>query len=130
MSEFDDERLTPADELPWPRLIALLPRLRACAGCERGDADVRETESALRGALHAEFMQPFNWPAWMKAEGTHLWNQPDALQAASLDQLRRLFIALIRGDRFDEGALAAAMRAGTLARMVERAEHLSRAPDA
>jgi len=71
-------------------------------------------------------VQSFDWPKWRQtAEAQGLLAGPEAIAAASADQLAKLLICFIRNERFCEGALLGAFKAGFLAAIVERARALS-----
>ena len=77
------------------------------------------------GAL--QWIYPFDWPAWAAtAEGTRLISDPDAIATASAGDLAKVLTSIIRGDRFHEGAFAAAFERGTIAAITRRAAELLR----
>ena len=64
----------------------------------------------------------FDWRSWMQTEeGRSLRDRPDAVAAATPDQLARLLTAIIRSDRFVEGSIEGAFKSGLLARIARRA---------
>lgn len=64
----------------------------------------------------------WDWPAWTKTEeAIRLRDDPQALAAASPDQLARLLTVFIRQDRFVEGGLNSAYEGGWLAAIARRA---------
>ncbi|MBM3543582.1 MAG: hypothetical protein FJX44_03620 [Alphaproteobacteria bacterium] len=70
-------------------------------------------------------LNDFDWATWGHGpEGQKLVKDPKALSKASADQLAKLVTALVRQDRFVEGALASAFDSGLLLAIVERAEVL------
>jgi hypothetical protein len=67
----------------------------------------------------------FDWGTWLKTEdGQALRDRPEALSAASADDLSRLLTAIVRSDRFVEGSIAGAFESGLLARIARRASAL------
>ncbi len=71
-------------------------------------------------------VQSFDWPKWRKtAEAEGLLAGPETIATASADQLAKLLTSFIRNERFCEGALLGAFKAGFLAAIVERAHALS-----
>lgn len=71
-------------------------------------------------------LKNFNWAAWANGpEGQQLSGDQKALCKATEDQLAKLLTALVRQDRFVEGALGAAFQSGLLLAITERAEALS-----
>jgi hypothetical protein len=64
----------------------------------------------------------FDWMAWAgSAEGQRLLRANQAIASATGAQLAKVLTALVRGDRFSEGQLAAAFESGTLAAIARRA---------
>jgi Family of unknown function (DUF6508) len=90
----------------------------------------------LRTCAENDWIRPdFDWPDWVGTpEARRLREDPDALAAATADDLAHLLTALVRGDRFYEGQLLGAFESGLLQRIVERAARLveatPRRPDA
>lgn len=67
----------------------------------------------------------FNWPDWQGTEeAIALRADPAALANASPEQLAKLLTAVIRQDRFVEGALNGAFESGLLAAIARRAAAL------
>jgi len=67
----------------------------------------------------------FDWMTWLQTEeGAALRDRPEALAAATPDDLARLLTAIIRSDRFVEGSIAGAYESGLLARIALRASAL------
>jgi hypothetical protein len=65
----------------------------------------------------------FDWPRWVKSrEGRQLTTNLSAVAAADGVQLAKLALALVRQDRFVEGALAKAYEDKVLLAIVERAD--------
>ena len=70
-------------------------------------------------------LKDFDWATWAHGpEGQKLANDRTALSKADEDQLAMLLTALIRQDRFVEGALGAAFDSGLLLAIAERARAL------
>jgi hypothetical protein len=64
----------------------------------------------------------FDWNAWLQTdEGQALRDRPEALAAATPDQIARLLTAIVRSDRFFEGSTAGAYESGLIARIARRA---------
>ncbi len=67
-------------------------------------------------------MMGFDWGTWLQTpEGQALRDDPDALAAATPDQLAMLLTAVIRSDRFVEGSIEGAYESGLLLRIARRA---------
>jgi hypothetical protein len=76
-------------------------------------------------AYESGWVKSFDWADWLQmAEAQDLANNPEAMAAATHDQLAKVLTALIRQDRFDEGALNSAFQSGLLTAIVQRAEAL------
>jgi hypothetical protein len=72
-----------------------------------------------------ETLKDFDWTKWIEQpEGQKLSGNPHAIASASGEQLVKLSLALVRQDRFVEGALAKAYDDKILLAIVERAENL------
>jgi Family of unknown function (DUF6508) len=67
----------------------------------------------------------FDWMTWLRTEeGETLRDGPEALAAASPDDLAKLLTAIVRSDRFVEGSLEGAFESGLLTRIAQRAAAL------
>ena len=67
----------------------------------------------------------FDWRTWLATErGRALRDDPDAMDAATPDELGWLLTAIVRSDRFVEGSIEGAFESGLLARIARRAEAL------
>jgi hypothetical protein len=72
----------------------------------------------------------FDWPNWMGTdEARGLREDRGAIATATPEQLGRLATAIVRGDRFTEGNIAATFESGLLTAIVRRAAALSEAPE-
>ena len=68
----------------------------------------------------------FDWPTWAKTpEAQALRFDRDALASATPDQLAKLLTALIREDRFNEGALGDSFESGVMLAVARRAAVLA-----
>lgn len=85
-----------------------------------------EAQAFIQSLNAAKWVQPFDWMAWLSTpEGRRLMSDPSEVEDASTEQLTRLVTALVRQDRFAEGALAEAYESGMLAAIARRAEELA-----
>jgi hypothetical protein len=76
-------------------------------------------------AYESGWVKPFDWPDWLQTpEAQNLANNPEAIAAATHDQLTKVLTVLVRQDRFDQGALQSAYESGLLAAIVQRAQAL------
>lgn len=74
---------------------------------------------------HGWTVAGFDWNTWIATtEASSLFGDPAALAAATPAQIERLLTALVRQDRFDDGALYRAYTDGLLTRVVRRAAQL------
>ena len=86
---------------------------------DRADAFVR----ALGGIV-----EPFDWPTWLPTpEAQALYHDPAALAAATPEELSRFATAILRSDRFHEGAIGDAFDVGVMAAIARRAAVLAAA---
>jgi hypothetical protein len=65
------------------------------------------------------FIFPFDWPRW-QAEGEAYVSDPDALERADLQTLRKLLTMHTRIDRFNEGYLAHIFESGHITAILRR----------
>jgi hypothetical protein len=85
------------------------------------------TSEALRAALGRGgwIVIGFDWMAWMQTEaGQALRDRPEAVAAASPEDLAKLLIAIVRSARFVEGSFVGAFESDLLARIARRAAAL------
>lgn len=66
----------------------------------------------------------FDWPAWIDGDGERFWKTPAAVADASEDDLAMLLTAIVRRDRFTEGALQEAFANKVFLAAAERAQSL------
>jgi Family of unknown function (DUF6508) len=76
--------------------------------------------SAL-GALH--LVQVFNWSEWIENRGG--WPTLETTKNMDLNDCVRTLTAIVRTNRFNEGALAGSIRSGMFRALVRRAEELA-----
>lgn len=63
----------------------------------------------------------FDWPKWIRtAEARKLANDSKAMEQATTEQLAHLLTAIIRQDRFVDGAIMDAFKSGLLQRVLKR----------
>ena len=90
--------------------------------------ELGETSLAFLKAVGAGgwLMPGFDWPTWAKTpEAQALRFDPEALAKATPDQLSKLLTALVREDRFNEGALGDTFEAGVMLAIAKRAAVLA-----
>ncbi|MCW8308865.1 DUF6508 domain-containing protein [Acidiphilium sp. PA] len=70
----------------------------------------------------------FDWPAWSStAVARRLRSDESAIAEATLEELARLLTVLIRQERFAEGTLLDAFKAGLILRIIRRIDTLAQA---
>jgi hypothetical protein len=85
-----------------------------------------EADRFVRDAVALGFVRPFDWVAWIATPEAASLLEPDGVRSASVEQIANLLTALVRRDRFVEGALEAAFDSGLILAILERAAELSR----
>ena len=92
-----------------------------------GDALSGDALAFIKMAYDEDWVRgDFSWGAWKAtAEAAALRDNPDALAAATDDQLMRLLTTIIRQNRFCEGTLSEAFEMGLLTAICRRAERLA-----
>ncbi len=86
-------------------------------------------ESYLRAVGESGLMLTgFDWPSWAKTpEAKALHGDREVLARATPDELAMLLTALIREDRFNEGALGDSFESGIMTAIAHRAKELAEA---
>ena len=84
-------------------------------------------ESYLRAVGESGMMLTgFDWPSWAKTpEAKALHDDREVLARATPDELAMLLTALIREDRFNEGALGDSFESGIMTAIARRAKELA-----
>lgn len=89
--------------------------------------ELSDRAEAFVAALAGIMISDFDWPSWMgMPEGQALSSDHAAVAAADPTQLAKLATAVIRSDRFNEGAIASCFESGLMTAIAERAEALAR----
>jgi hypothetical protein len=87
-----------------------------------------QASAFIKAAYQAECIVGFDWPHWAATpEAVALAADPRLIADAGPGDVVRLLIAVVRSDRFSEGALADAYERGVLTAILRRAAVLSRA---
>ena len=77
------------------------------------------------GELHDRgFVYPFDWPAWSE-RAREYFERPQLLEDASLDTIRRLFVVIVRRERFCEGTILDAFESGFVVAALQRLAKLN-----
>lgn len=130
----------PAEALDWDQVLDFLPELAdpafvagrhaylalqydASYTIKGGDHSER-LSAFLRALYDTQVVAGFDWPEWLNRHGWVLQEQPERLASASLEDCRRLLVALARGDRFTEGVLLSVVESGHLVAILERVREL------
>ena len=75
----------------------------------------------IRDLYENNFIQPFNWVSWRESlQAQNLFNHPDNLLQASLEDLVKTLIVILRSDRFIGGQLASHIKDGFIANILRR----------
>lgn len=120
----------PAEELDWAPVLAWRARVAALpdawwrpapGAASMFDAGYPDEIGELITILHAaEVVAPFPWPAWMEQRGQALWDAPELVSEASLEDCRRLLAAVVRGERFTTGAVGGGFDDGVIPAALDR----------
>jgi hypothetical protein len=134
-----DDRLAPdppAEDLNWHGLLAWLPHFTTVeiqagrwAGDEEDTPGVRTmpwvdyADAVLdfaRQLYDLQVIASFDWSTWIQERGNELWEHPQRLAEASLEDCRMLLAAHVRADRFSEGHLLQALEDGHIVSVLQR----------
>lgn len=85
----------------------------------------RFSAQALEFIRSLVFSPDFNWPEWARTPEAQAFNDPAAIATATPVELVKLVTALVRSDRFSEGALAEVYERGLLRGVIRRAAALA-----
>jgi len=112
------------------RRVDLLSRLRMLASClsTPGTEEIAIGQGGFIARAYALSLVDagFDWGSWgATAEGRRLRDDADAVAAAGPEQLQRLLTAVIRADRFVEGAFDDAWQRGVILALLQRASLLA-----
>ncbi|WP_030157143.1 DUF6508 domain-containing protein [Glycomyces sp. NRRL B-16210] len=136
MSEVADAdivaRMAAAPAAAWERLFALADALTEAdfdvpwGGGQRTPSGAitmpfpmyGDTVQEIRNLLGEVAVTPFDWPAWLSAHPEAL--SPEAIAAAGPATAARAATAVLRGERFSEGTIEAALRDGVFTAILER----------
>jgi hypothetical protein len=129
-----------AEDLNWDEVLAWLPRFTHArfhagqwAGGEEQAPGVRtlpwvDYTSDVLEFIHQlydlQVVAPFDWGTWIQERGRALWEGPQRLAEASLEDCRMLLASHLRADRFTEGHLLHAFESGHIVRILKRVEWL------
>jgi hypothetical protein len=84
-------------------------------------------ESLIQAAYESHWLKTgFDWSVWMKSDrARQLMQRPAGIRDATADELFSMLTAVIRGNRYSEGALAGAYESGLLVAILRRAGALA-----
>jgi hypothetical protein len=115
----------------WTDAIAAMPSAGTWQGGTAGDDGViqmpwveydAELRRFVEAATLAGFVQPVDWMGWAGTErARELIDDPGAIAGATTGELVLLMTTIVRGDRFSEGELEAALERGSLLAICRRA---------
>lgn len=66
----------------------------------------------------------FNWPEWQQ-EAERFWNNPEMIEQADVDTIKKLLTTHVRKDRFCDGHMAQAIKNGHIVTILRRLKELS-----
>lgn len=130
----------PAEQLDWEPALSFLPVLAApdfdpghLAGGEQVEPGVfnwphvalaPEARAFIACLYDTQIVTDADWSAWLEDGGRTLYDDPEQLGQATLEQCRMLLIAHARTDRFVDGHLLSILRDGHLVAVLERIREL------
>lgn len=80
-----------------------------------------QVRAFIRDLYEHNFIQPFNWVSWRESpQAQILFNHPDNLLQANLEDLVKSLIVILRSDRFIGGQLASSIKDGFIANILKR----------
>jgi ADP-ribosyl-[dinitrogen reductase] hydrolase len=82
-----------------------------------------EADEFIETLYRQNIIFPFDWTSWSE-EVERYQSDPDALEAADLRTLRKLFTAHVRADRFVEGHLASVFESGHITAILRRLKQI------
>ena len=135
-----DPSQPPADQLDWGPALSWLPAL-AAADFEPGHVSGGEPVEpgmlnwphitlapqarAFIACLHdTQVIADADWSSWLEHGGRALYDDPEVLARATLEQCRMLLIAHVRADRFTDGHLLSILHDGHLVAILTRIREL------
>lgn len=142
-SEMGDsyEDVKPAEDVDWVQLVAFLRdfedpdfdfgQMRSPDEREAGVfvfpmavLSSRANDFVMR-AYRVGAIAPFDWGTWVRAEGRAYIDDPESVERADFDDIRKLLTAHVRQDRFVEGHLLHAFDAGRINAILRRLKELT-----
>ncbi len=141
----DPDAPIPTDELDWGPTLAHLPWLQKD---DPGFGQLVEAQEHPDGGftmpyegLSERSMELVNtltstrvvsagidWSRWLDGDGSDIAGDRtgEVIAVAPLDDVRRLLVSIVRAARFNEGIMLDALQDGTVRRLLERVEALTR----
>lgn len=84
---------------------------------------VDEIKQFIKSLYEANLIQPFNWVAWKDSlNAQYLLQNPNHLHEASLEDIVKTLIVILRSDRFIGGQLKDAIEGGFITAILTRLE--------
>ncbi len=90
-----------------------------CRGCLPEFTYAPETNAFVQTLYDDGWTIVFDWGRW-QGEAVELLNEPEKLNAASMETLRKLLTLHVRKDRFCEGHLASVLKSGHILAILKR----------
>ncbi len=84
-----------------------------------------EIKQFIKSLYEANLIQPFNWAAWKDTSNAqYLLQNPNHIREASLEDLVKTLIVILRSDRFIGGQLKDAIEGGFISAILARLKDL------
>ena len=84
-----------------------------------------QVKGFIKTLYEANLIQPFNWVNWKETNrAQYLLQNPSHLSEASLEDLVKTLIVIVRSDRFIAGQLKDAIEAGFISAFIKRLDDL------
>jgi hypothetical protein len=117
------------EDIDWRPVMEWLPALET-AGPDRwlvptgpdrsGWPQWTDDAQRLMEVFHEQHVVAgFDWPSWFDLHGRRLYDLGE-FDDVSADDCRRLLVAILRGDRFNDGVYVEALQNGMIGRLVRR----------
>lgn len=97
--------------------------MRIDHGCVTYSSMTRKSQQFCDACYHYNFVQPFDWHAWVREHERLVFDGND-IENLSLGDIGRLLTSHMRGDRYCDQHLLKVMRSGQMRRILERLQHL------
>jgi hypothetical protein len=119
----------PKEQRPdWLRLVAWIDRLEDASSLDSDSATrFHAIHEFTKELYHTHVVYSFDWPKWQGISES-LYEDPAALKAATLSDLRKLLTVHARKDRFCDGHFEAVFESGHLVAVLREVANRLGAP--